>query len=166
MLRALIAAASIALACACASARAATPVQECVPPPPPAHLRDDPRGIVAGQTRAGVLEEGDIESMAGREDVYWFTACQGQEAVVTQTSSDFAPNPRLWISTHHGQDAVADVSADIMGPEKTVTLTYVLPYTGSYSIYAGSLSSETRGAYTLTLQLRKPATPPPPPHQH
>ena len=167
MLRPLVVIALLALACACATTRAA-PAPACEPSALPDHLRGDLGGIVSGQTREGVLEEGDaVDPASGREDVYWFVGCPGLEAVVTQTSRDFAPNPRIRVTTQQGErDAAAAVSVDVMGPVKTVELRYLLSSGGPYAIHARGLDRDACGAYTLTLRLGPPAVPPPPPHQH
>jgi hypothetical protein len=90
-----------------------------------------------------------------RIDVYRFTWINGYYVTMTQKSSAFVP----WVAIGDGAQNVLDFDREPRND--TSQLTFRLPYSGEYFIYAGTFAPFESGAYSI--EVRCSLDPPPPP---
>jgi uncharacterized protein (TIGR03437 family) len=112
--------------------------------------------LTYGQTVQGNLETTDIRTSAGTYlDVYAFNGVQGDRITATMTSTI---GSFLLLQSNDGETLEFSDSNCAL-PGNTATLTFQLPESGTYLLYAYSPTLNTTGAYSLSLQRQQGLAP-------
>lgn len=113
---------------------------------------NNPTPITVGQTVNGQLSAGDCVLNDGSfADLYSFNGTTGQQIAISLTSSAF--NAYLLLANPSGQ-VIAQDNDGGGGTNARIPATsgfFTLPATGTYTIYANSLTAGQTGSYALTL---------------
>lgn len=113
------------------------------------------------QTHQGRIETGDLVLSADNSlyDVYSFEAAEGMTITATMVSTEF--DTYLHLVDANGTQLVtndddATMGAGPGGAQTNSKVTFVAPSTGTYSVWANTLSSGLTGAYTVTINTTAP----------
>lgn len=119
---------------------------------PPRPAAPAPAAIRAGQTVQGTLSESDaVAEDESYYDAYTFTGRAGDRVTVTMRSDAFDAFLALGRMVG-GQFEQLETNDDGGDDGTNARISFTLPEAGTYVIRANSLSAESTGAYTLTVQ--------------